>query len=337
MVMKQRYVWAGVASLALMGTASADGIDGPAAPYNVFVFGSGNFTSQYTDTEGDLAAGGSIAFQGSYTVAAPIQGNGSTSMTSPDPARIVVGGAMSTLNGGSVGTNGSGTIYYGSIAPVLNNAGTFSAAATAPNQTLVDFSASETLYTNYSQQLGALSATTVSPTGGTLTLTAHSGLNVFDINNGASPITLTGVSITGPSNATVLINVLGSGTFDFTNGSAQYSGGLSGAYVLYNFLSATTVELSGNDSGFDPQASILAPDAGVEGGYGAMSGQLIAGSYSGLSGSTSPGHTQFNDVLFAGSLPAPVPLPQDDLLLASGLLALAALGRRRTRAAVLSR
>ena len=105
----------------------------------------------------------------------------------------------------------------------------------------------------------------------------------------------------------------------FQNGSVNESG-VGAAYVLFNLYQATSVSLPGSK---DPQGSVLAPLAGVTGGYGAMHGQLITGSYS--------GNTQFDAVLFAGSL-TPVPLPAPVWLLGSALAGLLCLARRRTTA-----
>jgi len=50
---------AAVLGLAVAGSASA-ALIGDAANYNVFIFGTGTFMSEDTDTVGNLAAGGNV-------------------------------------------------------------------------------------------------------------------------------------------------------------------------------------------------------------------------------------------------------------------------------------
>jgi choice-of-anchor A domain-containing protein len=294
--------------VALAGSASADMI-GPAAGYNVFIFGSGSFMSQNTDTMGNLAAGGNVSLM-NYAVAQGIAGN--TSAT-PNPARLVVGGKLTAQNGG-VGSNQNGAIYYGTTAPSLTN---FTArGGQFANQSLVDFGSSTALYHNLSTQLGGLTTTgntTFDTNSDLLSFTgSNGGLNVFTVSLDTLNASK-GIDISALAGSTVLINVTGAGTATFSNGSVVESG-TTGAAVLYNFISATSVNLPGSK---DPKGSILAPNAAVTGGFGAMSGQLIASSYS--------GNTQFNDLEFTGVLP--VPLPAALWLFGCGLLGLAA--RRR--------
>ncbi len=310
----------GIGALGLgLASSAAAAMVGPASDYNVFIFGQGTFMSSATDTMGNLAAGGNVSLT-SYTVAMGIAGN---TAANPNPARLVVGGALTTQNGGRVGANGQGTIYYGTTPPSLNNSGTFTAGAQVANQSLVNFTAAQSFYDSYSQQLGQLGANgTTALSGSKLTMTGTvQGLNVFTLD-GSLLQNAREIDISAPTNATVLINVTGNSA-TFTNGSVKLLGGLTGtngATVLYNFVSATSVTLSANNSGFDPMGSILAPDAGVTGGFGAMDGQLLAGSYL--------GNTQFNNVVFAGSLPNPVPLPAAVWLFGSGLLGLFGMRRR---------
>ncbi len=313
--MKLARAWPVVLALVLARTAAAQ-IPGPSNDYNVFIFGTGTFTGLDDETIGNLAAGGAVTLT-SYSIATGIEGNGSTSMSSPDPARLVVGGALTTNNGGEVGDNGTGTIYYGTIAPTYNNGGFTSGTTPVPNQTLVNFAASQTYYTNYSQQLGALSGTNLTLSGSTsLDLSGlQSGLNVVNIQDGSTGLNLSSIEINGATNATVLINILGSGpvTFMYLGQSGSLD---SGADVLFNFVTATSVNVEGTLS-----ASILAPYAGVTAENGDINGQLIADSFS--------GSEEFTNVAFAGTLPAPVPLPGSVLLFVSGLLGAAVILRRR--------
>jgi len=288
------------------GTASS-AIVGDASGYNVFIFGTGTFNSQNTDTVGNLAAGGNVSLM-NYSVASGIAGNPSST---PNPAQLVVGGSLTAQNGG-VGSNQEGAIYTNST-PSLSS---FTATGGVHAQTLVSsFSADQTLYSNLSSSLSSLVANgTTSESGSTLQFIGTStGLNVFTVSGSTLSSSAT-IDISAPTGATVLINVTGTSAVDFQNGSVMETG-VTASNVLYNIASGS-VDLVGSK---DPKGSILAPNAGVTGGYGQMTGQLIADSYS--------GNTQFNDTLFAGSLP--VPLPASGWLLLSGVAGLGSLVRRR--------
>jgi choice-of-anchor A domain-containing protein len=63
--------------------------------------------------------------------------------------------------------------------------------------------------------------------------------------------------------------------------------------VIYNLPTATNLNLSEK---MNPMGSILAPTATVVGGYGALSGELIAAAYSGT--------TSFESVAFSCTLPS---------------------------------
>jgi choice-of-anchor A domain-containing protein len=299
-----------VAALSLSAAGSAySAIIGDAAGYNVFIFGAGNFSSSNTDTMGNLAAGGNVSLM-NYSVAAGIAGNSSST---PNPARLVVGGTLTAQNGG-VGSNQAGTIYTNTT-PSLTS---FTATGGVHAQTVVSsFSADQTTYSNLSSSLASLTANGTTSgllAGNTLDFSGTStGLNVFTVSGS----TLSGsqtINISAPTGSTVLINVTGTSAVDFQNGSVVETG-VSAARVLYNIVSAN-VDLVGSK---DPNGSILAANAGVTGGYGAMTGQLIADSYS--------GNTQFNATLFAGTLP--VPLPAAGWLLLSGIAGIGTLARRR--------
>lgn len=296
-------------ALVAAGTAGASGISGDAAGYNVFIFGSGSFVSQNTDTMGNLAVGGDVSLQ-NYAVAQGIAGNPAQN---PNPARLVVGGTLTAQNGG-VGSNQQGAIYTDNT-PTLTS---FTAGGGVQAQTLIaNFGVDAALYQNSSSAWGAQAQNgSVSLMGSTLTLSGSvNGLNVFNITGDQLTNSNT-INISAPTGATVLVNVSG-GSAIFQNGSV-FETGIDSSSVLYNFFEATSVNLAGSKN---PMGSILAPLAGVTGGYGALDGQLIAGSYI--------GNTQFNDVQFTGTLPAAVPLPAAAWLMLSSLGGLITLGRKR--------
>ncbi len=296
---------------ALTGPASA-AIVGDASGYNVFIFGSGSFTSQNTDTMGNLAAGGNVSLM-NYSVAAGIAGTSAN----PNPARLVVGGTLTAQNGG-VGSNQQGSIYTNST-PSLTS---FTATGGVHAQTLISsFSADQTQYTNLSSSLATLAANGTTSgllSGNTLDFTGtSSGLNVFNVSGS----TLSGsqtINISAPTGSTVLINVTGTSVVSFSNGSVNETG-VSTASVLYN-IASSSVNLTGSK---DPKGSILAPHAGVSGGYGQMTGQLITDSYT--------GNTQFDATLFTGNL-TPVPVPAAAWLLIGGLGGVEVFARRKRTA-----
>lgn len=308
-------VAAGAAMLVCTGTASAAFL-GQASDYNVFIFGNGDFMSEDTDTMGDLAAGGNISLT-SYAVAGGIAGDPAAPV---NPARLVVGGQL-TATGGGVGSDQNGTIYYGSAAPSLS--GFTARGGEVANQTVVSFAGTASYYGNLSTELGALTSngtTQFDDNGNTLSFSGSlSGLNVFNVSVGTLS-TSQSIDISAPTGSTVLINVTGTTSAAapamFQNGSVTETG-VSGAYVLYNFVSAANVDLVGSK---DPEGSILAPLAGVTGGFGSMTGQLIAASYD--------GNTQFNEDVFSGTLPTPLPAAAWLLLSGVGGLRLI-LARRR--------
>jgi choice-of-anchor A domain-containing protein len=286
-----------VLGISAAGSASS-AIIGDASGYDVFIFGTGNFISQNTDTVGNLAAGGNVSLM-NYSVASGIAGNPSAS---PDPAQLVVGGTLTAQNGG-VGSNQEGAIYTNS-APGLTS---FTATGGVHAQTLISsFSGDQAMYSNLSSNLA-----TLAQNGTNSGLLAGNTLDLTGTSTGQA------INISAPTGSTVLINVTGSSTVNFQNGTVTETG-VSASNVLYNIASGS-VDLVGSK---DPKGSILAPNAGVTGGYGQMTGQLIADSYS--------GNTEFENTLFAGVLP--VPLPATGWLLLSGIGGLGTLVRRRRMA-----
>lgn len=281
-------------------TCAQAALIGPAADYNVFVFG--NFTSVNSDTEGNLAAGGNVRLQ-NYSVASTISG---------PSARLVAGGNVTATNGG-VGKDQNGTIYAGGT-----NLSSFTAKGGISPQTLLDFSAAQSQYQNLSASLGALAAnSSASVIYGSLNLTGtNTDLNIFSISGNDLTSTNT-VNISAAAGSTVLINVTGSGQI-FQNGQVSLTG-VDATRVIYNFSDATALNLAGSKN---PFGTVLAPFANVTGGYGQFNGQLITQSFS--------GNTEFHNVKFTGNLPAIVPIPAAVWLFGSalGLLGFMA-GKRR--------
>jgi choice-of-anchor A domain-containing protein len=264
---------------------------------------------------GDLAIGGNVSLM-NYSVAAGVAGDPSQTL---NPARLVVGGTLTVQNGG-VGSNQQGSIYT-NAAPSLTS---FTATGGTHAQTLIgSFSADAAQYTTLSSSLGTLAAHGATTTGGGNTLNftgTAAGLNVFTVTGSQLAASQT-INISAPTGATVLIDVSGSSA-TFQNGSVNETG-VGASSVMYNFYQATSVNLAGSK---DPQGSVLAPLAGVTGGYGQMTGQLIAGSYS--------GNTQFDAASFTGNL-TPVPLPASLWLLGSALAGFRWVARRRPPAPAL--
>jgi choice-of-anchor A domain-containing protein len=310
----------GVSSLCTVASALASSLPGDAAGYNVFIFGTGDFVSQNTDTLGNLAAGGNVALM-NYSVAQGITGNPAST---PNPARLVVGGTLTATNGG-VGSNQAGSIYTNST-PNLTS---FTATGGVHAQNVVSsFATDATTYTHLSTSLSSLATngTAVLGAGNTLTITGtSSGLNVIDLT-GATLTQSQTIDINAPAGSTVLLNVSGASA-TFQNGQVIETG-VTDATVLYNLFAATTVDLSTKD----PMGSVLAPLAGVIGSNGQMHGQLIADSYGGNSLTDGTDTTQFENVAFTGTLPTP--LPASAWLLLSALGGLGLFARSRGSAAV---
>jgi choice-of-anchor A domain-containing protein len=197
-------VASGLAGLAASTGVFATGIGGDANGYNVFIFGTGMFDSENTDTMGNLAAGGNVSLM-NYSVAGGIAGN---TALSPNPARLVVGGTLTATNGG-VGSNQKGTIYSNNAAN-LTSFTTGGAVQPLSQSGVSSFANDATVYTNLSSSLDALAANgTATVSGSTLNITGTSStLNVIDIT-GAQLSGASTVNISAPTGSTVLINVSG--------------------------------------------------------------------------------------------------------------------------------
>jgi choice-of-anchor A domain-containing protein len=267
--------------------------------YNVTVFN--NFSSENSDSEGNVAAGGNVNLS-NYSVASSRTGTN---------AKLVAGGHVNATNGG-VGSGQNGTIWAAST--TLNS---FTARGGVETGSVLDFVSLEQQSKNTSSNWGTLTANgNVNSLYGSLNLTGtDSTLNIFDLNG--SDLTSTGtINLIAPEDSTVLINVSGTGQ-EFKNGQV-FLNGLSSTNIVYNFYESTSINLVGSKN---PLGTILAPWADVVGGYGALNGQLIAQSFD--------GNIEFHDYNFSGQISSPVPEPSTWLLLGSGLLLISVASKRK--------
>src|SRR5262249_29257794 len=98
------------------------------------------------------------------------------------------------------------------------------------------------------------------------------------------------LNITAPAGSAAVINVTGS-TATFQNGAVNETG-VNNTSVVYNFPAQTAITLVGS---MNPMGTILAPTSNVKGGFGELSGKLIAAGFN--------GNTSFEDVAFSCTLP----------------------------------
>jgi choice-of-anchor A domain-containing protein len=263
------------------------GLPGAAAPYSVLIVGAGNFVSENTDLRASLAVGGNVTLT-SYSVASSVAGDLTAAV---NPAALVVGGQL-TATYGSVGASGGtishdGTIYT-TTPPILTY---FDAKGGTVAEAVLDFNAAATYYTNLSTSLGALAATgTVTQSSSTLTFTGtQTDINIFSVDAPTLAAT-NNIVVSVPSGSATLINVTGTAA-TLQNGGVSQTGATP-TTVLYNFYQATSLTLPGS---MNPQGSLLAPFAAVTGGYGQVSGQLVAASYN--------ANLEFEADLFTCTLP----------------------------------
>lgn len=265
--------------------SGANALPGPAAGYGIFIVGNGNLTTANTQSTGNVAVGGNAVIS-NYSVASGITGMPGQPV---NPANIVVGGHLTATNGG-VGANQSGTIYFSGSAPTLSG---FTARGGAVSKSLIDFAGAASYYQNLSQGLGTLTAngTVAACDDSCLALSGSDpALNVFSVA-GTQLAAANEINITAPQGSAVVINVTGKNA-SFQNGSVTETG-VNGASVVYNFPSASTVNIGG---GMNPMGTILAPFSTVVGGYGESTGQLIAAGFN--------GNISFEDVAFSCTLPS---------------------------------
>jgi choice-of-anchor A domain-containing protein len=311
---------------------------GAANDYNVFVLG--DLSQSNTDTEGRVAVGGTVSYS-NFTVCA----KDICSTASPQEA-LKVGGDLNATGGtikGNVNVGGGATTTGTTIVGKVSTGGT--ASINAGNQgatptggvtqnvaglkTDIDsFFATSSAYLNaLSSDLASKAGTTVAKDAyGAITLSnLSSGLNVFNLNSsdlgGASSFSIASGT---PSDATVVVNLLGNQNVSIQNFGFNYNG-FSRQRVLFNLPDAVSVALT--QMGF--QGSFLAPRATFTGNNGNIDGTLIVQSLTGT--------LEAHDFKFQGDLTDPQPgiasVPTPALL--PGLVGLGlGIWRRRKRSDV---
>ncbi|MHA6719910.1 collagen-binding domain-containing protein [Sphingomonas sp. RS6] len=288
--------------VAVPGAASAN----PLGVYNLLVFG--NVNGFNSDVEGSVAIGGSATLT-NYSVGLKADGT---------DTNLVVGGSIQAVNGTTYGNSviGGASSYTGWTTTGIQ----YPAGTASP----IDFAAEQTRLTSLSTYLSTLAQSgTVTDQWGTLSLTAMSDFNVFDISAATFSGTNT-LNINASANSTVVVNIAGAAQA-FQNMGISLSGGVTAGNIVYNFYEADQLTISG----VGVLGSVLAPNASVLGSSSQILGQLVAANFSGQNGST----TQVNRFDFRGTLPTPtaVPEPASWTMMILGFGAVGAMLRRTGR------
>lgn len=239
---------------ACAGQAAQAGVLDLSAPIgNANVYAIKNFTSNSSDTEGAIVAGGNVTLSG-YRV------NGND-VDAFDNYSLVAGGKVSLSNGNIV----NGKTYGG--AGVSVTSGTH-AGVTTVNP--VDFKAAESYYKTLAMSLDALANTGTVKAVANKTVISGSGKGGVDVFDVSGNIFLTGSEWKLENlvdKQTLIFNVSGT-TAGFNPDGIEFAS-LSGYNVLFNFYQATTLDPSG------VIGSILAPYATVTKNWAQVNGNVI--------------------------------------------------------------
>lgn len=253
----------------------------------------GNLYTQTLNASGGSVYGNVVASKDITLRASYINGSGTSS----------AGGNVSLSNGASF-TNGAAKLTYGGTVKTDANAfwevpsSTTHSSSPVTVSAPIDIGATYSAMVTASSQLASLKATagtTAATAWGTLSLTGgNAKLDVFDIN--ASQLNyINNFTITAPSTATVVVNVLGTDSIAWSGGFSL--SGVGSSNVLLNFASTQSIALSN----IGILGSVLAPHATITGSGGQFDGAVIA--------SYIVGNTEFDPSgKFTGDISA-VPLP----------------------------
>lgn len=270
---------------------AAAGID---TSYNLFVYQDLHATA--SSIGGRVAVGGN-AFFANYSVDAALPNS------SGQRDDLIVGGDLQFR----VGQVPRGNVRYGGSAQFTN----FGLPnGTAQRGTPLDFVTLQNDYTQYSaqlRQLAATGATTYHSWGGIGLTGSDTGLNVFHLD-GSKLSQTSSLTISAPTNATVVVNVTGDAV-SFRNAGHTLAGGIDATRVLFNFHDATSLTLQS----VGLAGSLLAPGAHLHFNNGNVSGFGVVQSYQGTGA--------WNQVVSNAELPnlRVIPEPGTGLLLALGL------------------
>lgn len=312
---KALFVFFILASLFATSSISHATLLGPAADYNVFLFGDMNVWG--SDSEGRIAVGGNIIRMSNYSIGL---------LADPAEYSIVAGGNVNfgsgSVSNGGIFAEGDIQLSHFYVHGKVTANGAISGATggtiegnvlpNAPDVSLIDFASEYSYLSSTSHALAAMAAngtTSVTPWKA-ISLTGTEDINIFNINgNDLSHA----VSLTFNIGADdiAIVNVSGNSDTFKNFGIFGYEGRQGN--ILYNFYEADQLTIGG----IGIAGSILAPDASVIFNPGHIDGTLIAHS---LTGNGQSNLYLFDHDLFNHDAPVqPVPEPATVILLGCGL------------------